>query len=300
MTRSEPKSPLPRLTLPRLNNQTRKRASLWVLLFPATGWLLLFFILPLLIVLLYSFLERGTYGGINWSFTVSNYQQLTKQIYWGILGQSIGLALVTTAACLLIGYPLAFFIASQPPRWRSALLLLIIIPFWTNFLVRTYAWIVILRTEGVINVLLQSLHLINEPLMLLFTPFAVAIGLIYGYLPFMVLPLYSSMERFDFSLVQAAQDLGANDLWTFWRIVLPLTMRGVVAGSLLVFIPSVGAFITPNILGGAKTMMLGNLIQNQFLQARNWPFGSTLSVVLMVIVLIPTAIYLRMSEEGTQ
>lgn len=295
MTKSEPQQPPPHL-----NNETRKRASLLVLLFPATGWLLLFFILPLLIVLLYSFLERGTYGGITWSFTVSNYQQLTKEIYWGILWQSLGLALVTTAACLLIGYPLAFFIATQPPRWRSALLLLIIIPFWTNFLVRTYAWIVLLRTEGVVNVLLQSLHLINEPLTLLFTPFAVAIGLIYGYLPFMVLPLYSTLERFDFSLVQAAQDLGANDLRTFWQVVLPLTMRGVVAGSLLVFIPSVGAFITPNILGGAKTMMLGNLIQNQFLQARNWPFGSTISVVLMVIVLIPAIIYLRMSEEGGQ
>ena len=295
MTKSEPQQPPPHL-----NNETRKRASLLVLLFPATGWLLLFFILPLLIVLLYSFLERGTYGGITWSFTVSNYQQLTKEIYWGILWQSLGLALVTTAACLLIGYPLAFFIATQPPRWRSALLLLIIIPFWTNFLVRTYAWIVLLRTEGVVNVLLQSLHLINEPLTLLFTPFAVAIGLIYGYLPFMVLPLYSTLERFDFSLVQAAQDLGANDLRTFWQVVLPLTMRGVVAGSLLVFIPSVGACITPNILGGAKTMMLGNLIQNQFLQARNWPFGSTISVVLMVIVLIPAIIYLRMSEEGGQ
>ncbi|MCG8365476.1 MAG: ABC transporter permease [Pseudanabaenales cyanobacterium] len=295
MTRSKSQQPPPHL-----NNETRKRASLLVLLFPATGWLLLFFILPLLIVLLYSFLERGTYGGITWSFTVSNYQQLTKEIYWGILWQSLGLALVTTAACLLIGYPLAFFIATQPPRWRSALLLLIIIPFWTNFLVRTYAWIVLLRTEGVVNVLLQSLHLINEPLTLIFTPFAVAIGLIYGYLPFMVLPLYSTLERFDFSLVQAAQDLGANDLRTFWRVVLPLTMRGVVAGSLLVFIPSVGAFITPNILGGAKTMMLGNLIQNQFLQARNWPFGSTISVVLMVIVLIPAIIYLRMSEEGGQ
>lgn len=295
MTRSKSQQPPPHL-----NNETRKRASLLVLLFPATGWLLLFFILPLLIVLLYSFLERGTYGGITWSFTVSNYQQLTKEIYWGILWQSLGLALVTTVACLLIGYPLAFFIATQPPRWRSALLLLIIIPFWTNFLVRTYAWIVLLRTEGVVNVLLQSLHLINEPLTLIFTPFAVAIGLIYGYLPFMVLPLYSTLERFDFSLVQAAQDLGANDLRTFWRVVLPLTMRGVVAGSLLVFIPSVGAFITPNILGGAKTMMLGNLIQNQFLQARNWPFGSTISVVLMVIVLIPAIIYLRMSEEGGQ
>jgi spermidine/putrescine transport system permease protein len=198
---------------------------------------------------------------------------------------------------LLIGYPLAFFIATSSSRWRNALLLLVIIPFWTNFLVRTYAWIVLLRTEGVFNVALQSTQLIDEPLTLLFTPFAVTVGLIYGYLPFMILPLYATMERFNFSLVEAAQDLGANDLRTFFRVVLPLTMRGVIAGSLLVFIPAVGAFVTPDILGGAKTLMVGNLIQNQFLKARNWPFGSALSMLLMAVVLVPVLIYFRTSEE---
>lgn len=277
--------------------ETRKRANLFVLLFPATAWLLMFFIVPLLIVLVYSFLERGTYGGVNWTFTFSNYQRVVKGIYWGILWRSLGLAFITTIVCLLIGYPMAFFIATRSPRWRNALLLLVIIPFWTNFLVRTYAWMVLLRTEGVVNVVLQSLQIVDEPLNLLFTPLAVTIGLIYGYLPFMVLPLYATIERFDFSLVQAAQDLGANDFRTFWRVVLPLTMRGVVAGSLLVFIPSVGAFITPDILGGAKTLMVGNLIQNQFLGARNWPFGSVLSIVLMAIVLVPVLIYFRLSEE---
>jgi spermidine/putrescine transport system permease protein len=163
--------------------------------------------------------------------------------------------------------------------------------------VRTYAWIVLLRTEGVFNVALQSTQLIDEPLTLLFTPFAVTVGLIYGYLPFMILPLYATMERFNFSLVEAAQDLGANDLRTFFRVVLPLTMRGVIAGSLLVFIPAVGAFVTPDILGGAKTLMVGNLIQNQFLKARNWPFGSALSMLLMAVVLVPVLIYFRTSEE---
>ncbi len=162
---------------------------------------------------------------------------------------------------------------------------------------RTYAWIVLLRTEGVFNVALQSTQLIDEPLTLLFTPFAVTVGLIYGYLPFMILPLYATMERFNFSLVEAAQDLGANDLRTFFRVVLPLTMRGVIAGSLLVFIPAVGAFVTPDILGGAKTLMVGNLIQNQFLKARNWPFGSALSMLLMAVVLVPVLIYFRTSEE---
>lgn len=277
--------------------EIRNRTNLLVLLFPATAWLLIFFIVPLLIVLLYSFLERGTYGGVTWTFTLANYQRLANEIYLGVLWRSLWLAFITTVACLLIGYPLAFFIATRSPRWRNALVLLVIIPFWTNFLVRTYAWIVLLRQQGVVNVALQSLQIIDEPLNLLFTPFAVTVGLIYGYLPFMVLPLYATMERFNFSLVEAAHDLGANDLRTFIRVVLPLTMRGIVTGSLLVFIPAVGAFVTPDILGGAKTLMVGNLIQNQFLKARNWPFGSALSILVMAVVLVPALIYFYMSDE---
>ncbi|TVQ52523.1 MAG: ABC transporter permease [Spirulina sp. DLM2.Bin59] len=275
----------------------RRRLNLAVLVIPATIWLFFFFVLPLLMVLLYSVLERGIYGGVNWQFTLSNYQRLLNPIYWGVLGRSLWLALFTTVACLLIGYPLAFFIASRPPQWRNTLLLLVIIPFWTNFLVRIYAWIIILRREGVINVLLSSLNLIDQPLDLLFNSFAVTIGLVYGYLPFMILPLYATIERFDFSLLDASQDLGANDLKTFVRIVLPLTLRGIVAGCLLVFIPAVGEFITPDILGGAKTIMMGNLVQNQFLGARHWPFGSVLSIVMIVIVLIPILIYFRIADE---
>lgn len=268
-------------------------------MFPATFWLLLFFIVPLLIVLLYSFLQRGTYGGVVWSFSLESYQRLASELYLGVIWRSIWLALITTVACLIIGYPLAFFIATCSGRWRNVLVLLVIIPFWTNFLVRTYAWIVLLRQEGVINVVLQNSQVVDAPLNLLFTPFAVTVGLIYGYLPFMILPLYATMERFNFSLVEAAQDLGANDIRSFIRIVLPLTMRGIVAGSLLVFIPAVGAFVTPDILGGAKTLMVGNLIQNQFLKARNWPFGSALSMLLMVVVLVPVLIYFRTSEEAS-
>ncbi|MCU0544218.1 MAG: ABC transporter permease [Oscillatoriaceae cyanobacterium Prado104] len=277
--------------------KNRQRINLLLLLSPATAWLIIFFVLPLLIILAYSFLERGTYGGVTAVFTISNYQRLFNEIFLGVIGRSIWLAFLTTVACLLVGYPLAFFIATRPPRWRNALLLLVIIPFWTNFLVRTYAWMILLQTQGVVNTALQILQVISEPLNLLFTPFAVAIGLIYGYLPFMVLPLYSSIERFNFSLVEAAQDLGANDIRTFWRVFLPLTTKGIVAGSILVFVPSVGAFITPDILGGAKTIMVGNLIQNQFLKARDWPFGSALSVLLTLIVLIPVLIYFRISDE---
>ena len=279
--------------------ETRKTRNLLILLLPATIWLLIFFIIPLIIVLVYSFLERGTYGGVTWEFTLKNYQRLANDLYLNIFWRSLGLASLTTLICLIIGYPLAFFIATSSTRWRNLLLFLVIIPFWTNFLVRTYAWIIILRSEGMINTILQSLNLIQEPLNLLFTPFAVIVGLIYGYLPFMILPLYATIERLNFSLVEAAQDLGANQIRTFFRIILPLTLPGIIAGSILVFIPALGAFITPDILGGAKTVMVGNLIQNQFLQARDWPFGSALSMGLMVLVLIPVMIYFRSSNTDT-
>ncbi|SKB13309.1 polyamine transporter subunit; membrane component of ABC superfamily [Planktothrix sp. PCC 11201] len=276
--------------------ETRKARNLLILLLPATIWLLIFFIIPLIIVLVYSFLERGTYGGVTWEFTLKNYQRLANDLYLNIFWRSLGLASLTTLICLIIGYPLAFFIATSTARWRNLLLFLVIIPFWTNFLVRTYAWMIILRSEGMINTFLQSLNLISEPLNLLFTPFAVIVGLIYGYLPFMILPLYATIERLNFSLVEAAQDLGANHIRTFFRIILPLTLPGIIAGSILVFIPALGAFITPDILGGAKTVMVGNLIQNQFLQARDWPFGSALSMGLMGLVLIPVMIYFRSSN----
>ncbi|WP_413161388.1 ABC transporter permease [Capilliphycus salinus ALCB114379] len=277
--------------------ETRKQTTLLILLLPATIWLLVFFVLPLIFVLVCSFLQRGTYGGINWIFTLDNYQRLISPLYWGVFWRSLQLATLTTVICLIIAYPLAFFIVTRPPRWRNILLGLVIIPFWTNFLVRTYAWIVILGNEGVVNSILQSLQLIDEPLNLLFTPLAVILGLIYGYLPFMILPLYATLERFNFTLIEAAQDLGANNFRSFWRVVFPLTKRGIIAGSILVFIPAVGAFITPDILGGAKTLMVGNLIQNQFLQARNWPFGSALSMILMAIILIPVLIYLQTPTE---
>lgn len=281
---------------PTTSLKTRKKINLFVLLFPALLFLVLFFVFPLLLVLIYSFLERGTYGGVDWTFTLSSYQRLTRGVYWGILGRSCWLALLTTVICLLVGYPMAFFIATRLQPWRRILLLLVIIPFWTNFLVRTYAWMVLLRTEGVINTFLQNLKIIKEPLELLFTPFAVSLGLIYCYLPFMVLPLYATLEKFNFSLIEAAHDLGANDLKTFWRVVLPLSRRGIISGCLLVFIPSVGAFITPDLLGGAKTIMIGNVIQNQFLKSRDWPFGSALSILMMVAVLIPVLLYFRVSE----
>jgi spermidine/putrescine transport system permease protein len=209
---------------------------------------------------------------------------------------SVWLALLTTVICLVVGYPFAFVIARSPRRWRNALLVLVLIPFWTNFLVRTYAIMLLLRADGLINNALQWLGLIDRPLSLLFTPFAVVLGLVYGYLPFMILPIYASIEKFDFTLVEAAQDLGANAWHVFWRVLLPLTLPGVLAGSILVFIPSVGAFVTPDLLGGGKVVMIANLINQQFLTVRHWPFGSAISFVLMAIVLAATMLYFRIGE----
>ena len=276
----------------------KRSIQFYLLLAPGAAWLLLFFALPLLIVLLYSFFTRGPYGNVVYDFTLDNYVRLANPIYLQILLRSLWMAVTAMLISLLLGYPLAWFIVRQPSRWRPLLLLLVIIPFWTNFLVRTYAIIVLLRTEGVINGLLQSWGVIEAPLDLLYNSGAVTLGLVYGYLPFMVLPIYASLEKLDPSLMEAAQDLGANAWRSFWRVMLPLTMPGVAAGSILVFIPAIGAFITPDLLGGAKVMMIGNLIDQQFLSARNWPFGAAVSIVLMLIVSAATVAYFRLAPEA--
>ena len=262
------------------------------LIFPALFWLVVFFVVPLAIVFVYSFLTRGTYGQVLWQFNLGNYLRVFDPLYLRIFLRSIYLALLTTLVSLLFGYPLGYFIARRSRRWRNVLLLLVI-PFWTNFLVRTYAWRIILSSDGPINSLLLGLGLTSEPVQLLFTDTAVLIGMVYSFLPEMVLPIYAAVERLDFALVEAAHDLYASDLQAFRRVILPLTMPGVLAGSILVFIPALGAFVTPDLLGGARTVMLGNLIQQQFLTARDWPFGSALSFVLMAVMLLGTLIYFR-------
>jgi len=230
-------------------------------------------------------------------FTLENYQQFFDPLYLGIFYNSVRIGVIVTLVCLLVGYPLAFFIAQRHPRWRGALLLLVMIPFWTNFLVRTYALKQVLGAEGVINSILLGLGLISRPLDLLFNEFAVLVGLVYGYLPFAVLPMYASIEKFDFTLVEAAADLGANLRRAFLRVMLPLTLPGVIAAFVLVFVPVVGAFITPDIMGGGKVEMIGTLINRQFGVARNWPFGSAISLVLMALVLIGVIAYFRSGAE---
>lgn len=278
----------------------RKRPSLaaWLLLLPAIFWLFLFFLAPLFNVVAYSFLERGVYGGVIWEFTIENFGRVFDALYMNAFTRSMTIALATTFFCLLLGYPLAFFIASRPPRIRNALLLALMIPFWTNFLIRTYAWLTLLRTNtGLINVTLLSLGIIKEPLPLFGTDFAIVLGLVYGWMPDMILPIYAALERQDRSLYEAASDLYAPGRKVFTRVIWPLSLPGVVAGSMLVFIPSLGAFITPAILGGGKSLMIGNIISNQFLAAHDWPFGAALSTLMMTIMLIATLIYFRSTSR---
>lgn len=266
---------------------------------PGLLWMGLFFLVPLGLVFAISFASRGTYGGIVWEFTSANYLDLLHPLYGKILGQSMWYATVTTAICFVLGFPLAYVIARSPRRWQPIFLLLVMLPFWTNFLVRTYAWMILLRHDGLINRTLMALWIVDSPLELLYTPMAVVIGLVYGYLPFMVLPLYVAVERLDPLLVDAAWDLYASRWAVFTRVVLPLTKPGIVGGCILVFIPSIGSFITPDLLGGARSMMIGNLIQHEYLVVRDWPLGSAVSFVLMAIVMAAVMWYYRTaSREG--
>jgi spermidine/putrescine transport system permease protein len=255
----------------------------WALLAPMILWLLAFVVVPTAILLVYSFCERDEVGGVIFRFNWDNYRRVFDPVYLRIFWRSIGYAGLTTAICVVLGYPVAYFIARAPEARRNRLLLLVMVPFWTSFLIRTYAWITILKQEGLLNGLLQALHLVSAPLPFLYTPTAVVIGLVYAYLPFMILPIYGSAEKLDNSLVEAAHDLGAGPLRAFSAVIVPLTMPGIAAGTLLVFVPAIGMFAITDLMGGAKVPMIGNVIQNQFLQARDWPFGAALGVVFMLM-----------------
>jgi len=272
-------------------------------------WLTLgiFFLLPLAILFVISFGQRATYGGLkpiedfglyltSGKF-LANYARSLHPIYLQIFWRSIWMAVVTTVVCLVVSFPVAYYIAvAAPARRRNLLLGLVVVPFWTSFLIRTYAWMFILRTEGLLNRFLMATGLTHGPLELLYNNFAVLIGLIYGELPFMILPLYASLEKLDLSLLEASADLGATRSSTLWRITVPLTMPGIVAGVILVFVPSLGQFIVSDLLGGAKTILAGNLIQNQFAVARNKPFGSAVAFELtaaVLMLLLAYALYTR-------
>jgi spermidine/putrescine transport system permease protein len=267
----------------------------WFLL-PTRLWLALLLAAPLAIICGYSALTRGAYGGVTLPWTAENYARLFDPLYAAILLRSLLMAAAATAFCLLLGFPLALFI-SRARKWRGLYLFLVVLPFWTSFLVRTYAWLFLLRDTGLINTALRSMGLIREPLPLLYNNGAVLLGLVYGYLPFMILPLYATLERLDPALLEAAADLGSKPLSSLWRVVVPLSAPGIRAGSILVYIPCVGAFLTPDLLGGGKTVMIGNLVQNQFTTARDWPFGSAVSLALMGIVVVLVVVFLRRETE---
>lgn len=271
------------------------------LVWPAVIWLLLFLVIPTLLIVLYSFLKNGTYGGVIYSFTMEHFARFFEPLYMQILWDTLVVAVLTTVLCLLLGYPLAYAITRVSKKWQNILLLLVMVPFWINFLVRSYAWVVILRSQGLINTILLKLGIISEPLQLLYTPEAVMLGMVYALLPFMILPMYVSIEKMDRRLLEAAYDLGASPWKAFWKITLPQTMPGIIAGSILVFVPSLGMFVVPDIMGGAKSALIGNVIENQFRSAQNWPFGSALSIIVILFSLILIYIYtraLRVQEKG--
>lgn len=255
-------------------------------IFPAAVWMIGFFVVPIFFIFVVSLCTRGEVGEIIYSFTLTNYSRLFNPLYVDIFWKSILIAVYTTIFCLIFGYPFAYLIANGKKKYKPLFLLMIMLPFWTNSLVRTYAMIVLLRTEGIINTVLMNIGIIKAPLHLMYNDFAVMVGMIYMMFPFMVLPLYTSLEKLDRRLLDAASDLGAGPLNKFMKITLPLTKGGIISGALLVFIPTLGLFFITDLMGGSKVVLMSNLIKNQFLTARDWPFGSAISVILIMVMLV--------------
>jgi spermidine/putrescine transport system permease protein len=287
--------------LPVKTSQVGNRPSwrAWLLLGPLLVWLVAFVIAPAVILVVYSFAERDELGRVGYAFSIENYRRVLDPIYLGVLVRSIGYAAATTLFCIVLGYPMAWVMARASLAWRHRLLLLVMIPFWTSFLIRTYAWITILKSEGLLNGLLLYAQVISAPFEMLYTPGAVLIGLVYVYLPFMILPIYASAEKLDGSLLEAAHDLGCGPWQAFGRIVIPLTLPGLAAGVLMVFVPAIGMFAVTDLMGGARVPMIGNVIQDQFIgQARDKPFGAALGVVFMLLFVLVYWLLQRRAERA--
>ena len=279
--------------------------SRWLLSAPALLTVFLAAVGPLLIVVVYSFLAPGNYGDVKWQFSTDAWTSVFFErdifddtlsfadAHLSILWRSVSLSIMTTILCLIFGFPTAYFIATRPEHRRDIWLFLITIPFWTNLLIRTFAMQEVLRNEGLINSTLRFLGIIDQPIQFMYTDFAILVGMVYVYLPLMVLPLYASMEKLDFRLIEAAYDLYATTFRVLRKIIIPLVKPGIIAGSILVFIPSLGAYVTPRVMGGGTNLMLGNLIELQFGQGRNWPLGAALSITLLVIVMVALIFYVR-------
>ena len=268
-----------------------------IFLLPGLTYITIFMLIPLGFIFFYTFLTRGTYGGVEFIFTLENYTRALDSLYIGILIESILIAAAATLLAFLIGFPAAYAITKLPSNWQNIFLLLIVLPFWTNFLIRTYAWIVLLNTQGFLNKGLMNVGVIDQPLELLYKPGAVILGLLYAYLPLMILPIYSALVRIDPAMKEAAINLGASAAQAFRQITLPLALPGVLVGAIFVFVPSVGNFIVPELLGGGKTVMVGNLIRDQFLKARDWPFGSVMAISMVIMLLILFFIQARVNKS---
>lgn len=271
-----------------------------LLVMPAMGWFFWFLLIPLSFVLVYSMATKGMYGGVVYHFTTENFVRATDWIYLRIFWNSLKLATLTAAFCLLVGYPMAYVMATASVRMRSLLLVMVVIPFWTNFVVRAYAIKLLLGELGPVNQLALALGLITEPFVFANSDFSVWLGMVTNYLPFMVLPLYVSLEKFDFSLIEAAKDLGASPLKVLFKVIIPMTRAGIITGTIFVFTPALGEFVIPDLLGGARTMLVGKLITEQFLKTRDWPFGSALSLLLILVVTASLVLYMRVSSESAR
>lgn len=271
-------------------SKRRTRVSRAIFLGPGLLYVTLFMAIPLGFILSYAFLEKGPYGGVRLSFSLESFTRAVEPVYVSVLGNTLLIASITTVLALIIGYPAAYAIAKLPPKWRTVAVVLVVLPFWSNFLIRTYAWILLLNSEGIVNRGLLSIGVIDHPLALLYTREAVIVGLLYAYLPLMILPLYASMERLDWSLLEAARNLGAGRARAFIDVTLPLTLPAAMIGAIFVFVPSVGNFIVPELLGGGKTVMVGNLVRDQFLKARDWPFGSVLALTMVAFLILLFAV----------
>jgi len=298
-TAQAPEKAIRRFSLKKVLRESSVAQGLF-LIGPTNTYLIVFMVIPLILVTVLSFLSRGTYGEVVYKFSIESYIRLFDPLYAKILGYSLLVGLLTTVLSLVIGYPMAYYIARAPARQRSLYLFLILLPFWTNFIIRIYAWIMILRSSGFLNSFLQWIGVIHEPLNILYTPTAVLIGMVYEFLPFMVLPLYTSLEKIENAQLEAAADLGAPPWKAFLRVTLPLSVPGMIAGTILVFIPAMGMFVVPDLMGGAKTMLIGNVIRNQFLTARDWPFGAAASMLLMFLTMVFTLYYTRKAGFGEE
>ena len=287
----------------------RSTRNAWYLSAPALAILTVGAVGPLLIVLVYSFLVPGKYGNVEWGFSLDGWRGIlfTKDIFddtmvladahLTIFWRSVKLSVLTTVFTFAVGFPTAWFIATRPPKARAVWLFLITIPFWTNLLIRTYAINEVIRTEGILNTVLLKLGVISAPLQIIYTDVAVFVGMVYVYLPLMVLPLFAAIDRFDMRLLEAGYDLYASRLQVLRRIILPIVKPGIIAGSILVFVPSLGAYVTPRVLGGGKQMMIGNFIELQFGQGRNWPLGAALSMTLLIVVTLALLVYVKYANR---